>query len=503
MKSSLNKGLFLLLLTFKPLGAEPIQLIPKTPGSQPVVSSQLPPLEATGFWEGTPPSLIETYLSKIPIRLTSRTLRKLRADLLKEKYAPLLKNLSYETMVYSLLTETGLFTEAKDFLVESNLGEKDSRLINIQWMEGEPKKACDKIANLIRTSPSPEWKKQNIYCLYLNGEGERGKVAAELLRESNPNDFILMNALFDASLKVPLESSITASPFSLSVWASSGQELSEASLNSLSPSGLSIIARSDKMPFKTRLFAALKAYEEGFMNAETLDNLLKASPSDDLLVSLKEAKNDKLIPLLEKAHQDHKLGLYLAILKAKIEPSQETLGLAPLMIRAYLQAGDKDMAQKWSTLFMREAPDEAIGLLPLLHLAFPQTKWGESQLQAWQAYQSRMHPQQAAERSYEVREILTALGETPGPAMKGEPTKYSWRTEKGLFDEKALDLLESAALSKRKGEVLLLTLILTGDWPLKDISAYKFVRLLGALHKGGFATEARELALEYLLSKEL
>lgn len=483
MKSSLNKGLFLLLFSSGTLTAEPIQLIPKPSGNQPVISSELPPLQASGFWEGTPPSVIETYLPRVPLHLTSRTLRKLRTDLLKEKYAPLLKNLSYQTTLYGLMTETGLFTEAKDFLIDSELGEKDSRLINLQWMEGENRKACDKIANLIRTTPSPEWKKQNIYCLYLNGEGERGKVAAELLRESNPNE-LLMNALFDPSLKPPLE---TSSPFLLSVWASLGQDMSEESLKTLSPARLTIIARSSKMPFKTRLAATHKAWEEGVMNAEALDSLLKDAPADDLLVSIKEGKSAQL----EKAHQEHKLAFYLAVQKVKVQPSPETLGLAPIMVRAYLQAGDKDMAQKWSTFLMREAPEEAAGLLPLLHLAYPETKWGEPQLQAWQAYQARLHPKQATQRSHELKEILTALGETQGSTLK-------WGGDKAL-----LDLLDSAVVSKRKGEVVLLTLILMGETPLKDTSTDKFVRLLTALHKAGFTTEARELALEYLLSKEL
>src|SRR5689334_15776687 len=101
---------------------------------------------------------------------------------------------------------------------------------------------------------------------------------------------------------------------------------------------------------------------------------------------------------------------------------------------------------------MRESPDEAIAILPLLHLAFPENKWGEAQLQAWQAYQSRVHPERAAQRSYLLRNVLEALGEAPGPAMKGEPEAPSWRQRKALFDEKSLALLDSAAASKRKGE---------------------------------------------------
>jgi hypothetical protein len=83
MKSFLNNGLFLLLFSAGTLEAEPIKLIPKPENAPSVISSELPPLQATGFWEGTPPSLIETYLPKVPLRLTSKTLRKLRADLLK------------------------------------------------------------------------------------------------------------------------------------------------------------------------------------------------------------------------------------------------------------------------------------------------------------------------------------------------------------------------------------------------------------------------------------
>ena len=85
--------------------------------------------------------------------------------------------------------------------------------------------------------------------------------------------------------------------------------------------------------------------------------------------------------------------------------------------------------------------------------------------------------------------------------MKGEPARPSWRQEKALFDEKTLELLNSAVLSKRKGEILLLTLVLMGETPLDTLSPDKFVRLLSSLHKGGFTDQAHTLALEYLLAK--
>jgi len=512
MRSSLNKALFwgsaLILLNGGWVTAQPILLIPQKEGAI-VTTPSLPPMqEATGFWEGTPPSVIESYFPKLPVRLASPVLRALRSEIIKEKYTPLLKNPIYEKNLLSLFIETGQFEQAKDSLLERDFPNKEKIFLDLQWLEGESKKACEKISNLIRTSSTPEWKLQNIYCLYLNGENERGKIAAELLSESNPHDSFLINALFDASTPPSFEPSIAKSPFLLTVWCTIGQEIPEEALKSFAPSFLPIVARSEKMPLKTRLLAAEKAFQEGAFKGEAILPLLKDAPQEDFLAKfaheLKTPKVESLLPLFQKAGQEQKLGLIADIFKSplsKIDPSQETLALAPYMIRGFLEAGEKDMAQKWGPFFMRESPEEAIAVLPLLHLAFPQTKWNETQLQAWQAYQTRVHPETAAQNSYLLRRILEALGEAPGPAIKGEPTPSSWRQEKTLFDEKDLALLDSAVESKRKGEVLLLTLAIIGETPFKELSVDKFTRLLGPLHKTGYSQEARSLALEFLLAK--
>jgi hypothetical protein len=287
-----------------------------------------------------------------------------------------------------------------------------------------------------------------------------------------------------------------------------GQEIPDEALKNLSPASLALIARFEKMPLPTRLIAAQMALQLGNFKGEEVLILLKEAPLADLLEKfakgLKLPKTENLLTLFKTAANEKKLSLVAEVFKPlliKIDPSSETLLLAPSLIRAFLEVGEKDLAQKWGTFFMRESPDEAIASLPLLHLVFPENRWGEAQLQAWQAYQSREHPEQAAQNSYLLRHVLEALGEAPGPAMKGEPAAPSWRQEKALFDEKSLTLLGSAATSKRKGEVLLLTLTIIGEMPLRDFSPDKFTHLLGALHKAGYDTEARSLALEFLLAK--
>jgi hypothetical protein len=512
MKSSLNKALIsgstFLFLNWGPCNAQPIQLIPPKDGAPVEPLRELPLQEVTGFWEGTPPSLIEAYFPQLPLRLTSPTLRSMRAEILKEKYTPLLQSPLYEKTLLSLFMETSQIEQAKEFLSETNLSEKENLFIDLLWLSGESKKACEKIANLIRTSPNNEWKRQNVYCLYLNGEGERGKIASELLSETTSSVPPLLNALFDPSSHPPFEDVIGHSPFLLNVWCTLGQDIPEEVLNKLTPASLALIARSEKMPLTTRLLAAQMALQLGDFKGEDVLTLLKEAPSEGLLEKfaegLKSPKTEILLPLFEKARNEQKLSLIADVFKPlliKIDPSPETLPLAPSMIRTFLEGGEKDLAQKWGTFFMRESPDEAIATLPLLHMAFPENNWGEAQLQAWQAYQSRVHQDTAAQNSYLLRHVLEALGEGAGPAMKGEPATPSWRQEKALFGEKALGLLDSAAASKRKGEVLLLILTMIGDTPLVDLSPEKFIRLLGAFHKAGYTTEARALALEFLLAK--
>lgn len=507
-------GISLILLQNGCALAQPIQLIPRNGGenveqsqadTSPSVTQPLPE-----FWEGTPPSVIETYFPKLPLKLTSPTLRKLRTQLIKEKYPDLVQKTSYDNAIFSLLQEEGEWEQAKEFLIEIAPPEKEARLLDLQWLTGDSRKACEKITNLMRTSSNAEWKKQNIYCLYLNGEEERAKIALEVLSESSPATTQLFNTLFDSSLKPPFDDLIATSPFLLTVWLESQQEIPEGALNKLSSSYLVLIARSEKAPFPTRLLAAEKALTQGTFKAVDFLTLLNEAPETglwgQLVQELKSPKTPNLLPLFERAEQEGKLELIGQVFSSSLsslEPSLETLPLAPFMIRAFLGGEEKELAKKWGAFFMREAPDEAIPTVPLLHLAFPETKWGESQIQAWQAYESRVHPKDAAQRSYGLRRILQALVEPSGEPMEGEPSSPSWRQEKALFDEKEASLLDSAASSKRKGEVILLVLGMIGETPLHDLPLDKLVFILKALYTAGYREESRLLALEALEAKGL
>lgn len=462
------------------------------------------------FWEGTPPSLIETYFPKLLVTLTSPVLRGLRAKLEKEKYTEPLQPMTHEKVLLTLLMAEGEWDQAKELLMETHLPDKDAISLNLQWLSGDSKKACEKVTNLIRTSPQNEWKQQNVYCLYLSGEKERAKIAAEILSESDASSAQFLNTLFDPSVKPPFDESIASSPFLLSVWIENQQEIPERALKKLSPASLALLARSKKTPLPTRVLAAERAVQLGtFRSNEFLDLLREEPPTGfwgKVLQALKSPKTETLLPLFEQADQDHKLGLVGQVFGSalsSLDPSEETLPLAPFMIRLLLQSDHKDLANKWGKFYRREAPDEAVAVAPLLHFAFPENKWDDTQLSAWQTYQNRVNSQNAPQRSYELRRILEALNEPSGQPMKGEPSPPSWRRAGALADSQALNLLESAAASQRKGEVLLLTLTMMGDTPLHELSVDKLTPLLKALDKVGYRQEARLLALEFLLGKSL
>ncbi|MBI2707010.1 MAG: hypothetical protein HYX35_01650 [Proteobacteria bacterium] len=498
--------------------AQPIQLIPQKSQTPQVTeeimtSPLLPPLaeaeeEDGGFWEGTPPSIIETYFSKIPIHLTSPTLRALRTEVLKEKYPALAQNSSYEKERLSLFKETGQLDAARELLLETSLPNKEALLLDLQWQGGEAKKACEKISNLIRSSSNREWKEQNIYCLYATGEEERGKIALELLSESNSENISLLKALFDPSSPPPFDPSFSKSPFLLTVWSETGQEIPEDDLNNLSPASLVLLTKLEKIPQKTRLLAAQKAFTAGSLEEDDFSRFIESAPADSLLgkfaAALKTQTTEDLLPLFEEAAQDHLLSFIAKVFKAdllKIEPSLETLPLAPYLIHAFLEDAAKDRIKKWGAFYMREAPDEAIAVLPLLRLSLPNIKWTEDHLQAWQAYQKRLNPSEATQHSYALRRLFEALGESSGSPMTGEPSPLSWRQEKSLFEGESLDLLDAAVKSHRQGEIFLLTLNLIGETPLKDVSPDKMARLLEALKKAGYDEKARSLALDFLLAK--
>jgi hypothetical protein len=511
--SSLLWGLLFILLQRGEGTAQPIQLIPhkveegeQVPLDVPLSLSQ--PLSA--FWEGTPPSVIEIYFPKIPLALTSPVLRRLRAEMTQEKYTALQQNAVYEDRFLALLMAEGKWEKAKDFIMGANLGDQEVLLINIQWLMGESRKACEKITSLIRTNPNPEWKKQNVYCLYLNGEKERARVAIEVLSESSPNSAKLLNTLFEKSSLVPFDDTIARSPFLLTVWLESKQDISASFLKKIPSSSLFLIAHSENTPSGTRLLAGEKALQEGSLTPEGFLSLVKAAPESDFWGPFEQAlhtpKPGVLLPFFENASQDHKLGLVAQVFAPYLEtisPSIDWLPLAPFMVRAFLQSEKKELAKKWGMFFLREAPEDAIGVLPLLYLAVPEMKWGELQMQAWQAYQTRVHPEDAPEHSYALRRVFEALELPSGQGIEKEPLSPSWRQEQDLFDGKDLNLLKSAAESQRRGEVVLLVLAMISAKPLDQFSADQLALFLKALHKAGYTEEARFLGLEFLLGKDV
>lgn len=368
MINSLNKPfLFLLASSFftsSLVWALPVQLLPNKEGRG-APSYDFPiKSQADGFWDGTSSTVIEKYFPKIPLRLTSPTLRALRDEVIKEKFEPLLTNSSYQEKVFELLAESGDLISAENFLINSTFSHKDNNFLNLFYWAGKSEKACEKVANLMRMSPNFEIRAQNVYCLYFNGEKERAKIAFELLNDSNTGVPPLLNTLFDSSLTPTFEDAMGSSPFLLTLWCSIQKEIPEKNLRALSPAALVLIANAEKMPQETRLLAAQLALEYG----------LTTRP-DVQLPKRRELQNSAL-----------------------------------------------------------------------------------------------------------VQELLEGRDERA---------------------DKDLEFLEYAAKNKRKGEVLLLTLGLVGETPLKDIPPARLTSLLKALIKIGYGQQAKALAAEYIVAKDL
>jgi len=487
--------------------ASPIQLIPQERSYPTSLESQIIKYHDT-FWEGTSPSFIQAYLPQLPKHLISPTLRTLRARVLNELYRPLLHNFSFKKILLSLLKEIGYLEKARELLLDIQTPEIDELLLELQWLEGEQKKACEKITNLMRVFPSISVKEQNIYCLYLNGEYERAKIANELLSELDSKTSSVMQAFFEPSSQPKLDTFITSSPFLLTLWCALGKDIPTEKLNTLAPSSLALIVRSASAPIKARLLAAETALQEGIISSDTFTSLLNQAPSEyffsEVARELRPLNPEKMALLFKKAADEKRLGLIGYIYKqplSQIELSPTTLILAPHMIRTFLEAGEKDLAQKWGDYFIREAPKEAISLLPLLYLAFPQCTGDGHFTTAWHAYMRETLPGKAPAYPSMIKDILEVLEENPSSVLPAEPMTHSRQQDHNPFDQHNLALLKSASENQRKGETLLLILIAIGENHLSDLSINKFIPLLRALNQVGYTAEARSLALEFALAK--
>lgn len=273
--------------------------------------------QTNGFWEGTSSTVIEQYFPKIPLRLTSPTLRVLRDEVLKEKFEPLLTNSSYQEKLFNLLAESGDYVSAENFLISSTLPYKDNNLLHLFYWTGKPERACEKVANIMHTSPDLEIRQQNVYCLYLNGEKERAKIALELLNESDTGASPLLNILFDPSLTPTFEDAMGSSPFLLTLWCAIQKEIPEKNLRDLSPAALKLIANAEKIPQETRLLAAQLALEYGLKTCPDVQLSKRESQNSALIQELLEGRGERAgkdLDLLECAAKNKRKGEVLLLI---------------------------------------------------------------------------------------------------------------------------------------------------------------------------------------------
>lgn len=511
--TSLNKPLFngLIFCTFfflhNEIKAQPIQLIPKADLTHETPFSKQDERTIPSFWEGTPPTTYETYIDKLPLRLSSFILQKMRAKVLSEKFTPAS---DVQDKLFSLSLNIGDFDNAEKLLSNERLEGYDELWVRLQWTRGDPKAACHKIGNLLRANAQNIWKVQNVYCLFLNGELERARVADELLREASLETHPLVSKLFDSSINVPFDKEIANSPFLLNVWCTLGLELSSDELSQLSPGQLHIVANGNKVPPTVRLNAALQAKDLSQFPSDHLVSLLRETSDNDLfhdlLIALENSQESNLPSLFEKGAKEHQLELIaktFSSLLSQLTPSKNTAPIAPYLIRTFLSIQEYGLAQKWYALLKQENPDAAIALLPLMYLADSQNQLTEEEIRVWQAYQTKTNPNDAAKMSYILRSILEALGENNGSPMEGEPVAPSWRQEKAILGSLNPNLLNAAATSNRIGEVYLLILASLQADTLAHVPVEKITHFVRALKKVSKGEQAKALAIEYLINKGL
>ena len=157
----------------------------------------------TGMWNGTAPERVVTLLKYLPVVTTSPRMQELTRRLLLTA-AAIPQGLEQPTELVQLrlekLQEAGLVQDASALLAKIPMAIMTPDLARIQanlrLLQGKNAEVCQQAAVQKQQSKGPFWVKVEIFCNLVDGKVERAELGAALLEEQQSADTVFFD-LFD------------------------------------------------------------------------------------------------------------------------------------------------------------------------------------------------------------------------------------------------------------------------------------------------------------------
>ena len=500
------------------------------------------------MWSGTPRRRVEALLPRLPGELDAPVLRDLaRRLLLSPAVAPERQHAEGGSRdLLALRVDRLAAIGAIDGLmrlIDALPRHTDSpgvlrHRVTALLLRHERPTACRSVRAAVRESDGAFWQKALALCQFADGEIAQADLTVRLLREQAGADHAGFMALYDAATaereRLPDGLPKALDPLHLGLILAGELPLPDNRLNGLSAGTLAAVATADRGPLTLRARAAERAAALDALPVDVLGQLYdQFTFADADLTSaasqIAERERDKLAPvrrrallyqavrqepaasvraeLLRQLLSERTPGAFVATAKlladdlTRLEVQSDLAWFAATAGRALYAADRPKAAGRWLRMVQQEAiinPKAAAAvtaLWPYAMLAGAEELPANGGLAAWRQAQDGAGPATVAARESLLRALLGALGRA---------TERSWV-------EIALDAparpqpappaalvyaLQEAGEAGRRGETVLLTLLVLGPQGLKDCHPAAVGTAVTALKRVGLDPTARRLALQ-------
>ena len=492
------------------------------------------------MWRGSPRSLVDVLLLRLPVNTSSPVMRDLARRLLltataaPEGEAPAGSLLALRAR---LLVAMGDLDGAKGLFEAMPRRTGDNELARIEadarFLENDNARACAIAAEHLASGDDGYWQKAFIFCQILADQRERAELGVSLLRETGEEDpvfFELADALI-ADRSPELEGMIDPTPLQLAMARATGASLPVEVVASDRPGILRTVATSPNAPIELRLEAAERAEAAGALAPETLRQIYGSIDfSEDALANplsqaeaeggavsrallyrsalaqtVPTAKAEAVVQAFDLARQGGRYAsvvrTFLPVVKG-IAPSVEMLWFAPEAVKALLLAGDLETAAVWYGLLRSNARhDEAAAsslaaVTPVMALSGLDRDFSGSPrgLAAW-AEEARTR-EDGRERAALLFALLDGLGDRVPESLWTPLLDGPDRTTTAAPHPAVWVRLSTAAADRRVGETVLLSLLALGPVGPTEANPVTLRHVVSALSEIGLESDARALALE-------
>jgi hypothetical protein len=496
------------------------------------------------MWKGTSAHDIETLLPRIPLPGPSPAMRSLARRLILSNAEPPTGQADRDLLSTRAeqLARIGNLADMEAFLAVVPANSKDPALTafrrEVMWLKNDVDGACAQAGADLAVMPNDlDLSRQQLLCRAATGQAKEAQLGIDMLREqgqSDPKLVVLVDALSGAK-GATLPPDLPPSPMLYDLIKKAGLAVPPEWASSGTPALQARLAADDTLEIATRITAAEAAFAAGAAPIDLVTTLYATqdvTPTQIDAILASDDKNDgplghaqlyqgvlrseqpvRRAQILHRAlEMARRFGGYPAAVEAnqvlllQMEPAPELAWFAGDAGRAFYYIARYERAQAWLNIARNraEADTQARDAVPTLALfaqiagAGQNLTWAPNAVEQWRDAQAKAGDPDPAMRAARLFAILAAQGEPVGDQWRQMAESAQAATT--LPDTTLVSRLDAAAAAGRRGEVVLLSLVLMGPTGPADAHPLVVNRVLSALNATGLQSEARAIAFETVIA---